>query len=138
MTHRSTPASAVAMNSETEKLVLPLGADHCNPCSAPLRALYVLGAPREARRKQPIQITSLSAREAFIELVRGTFNYLITGSERLERQYTECLGVASRVPARRISYPRVLSALPAVRQAILSDLAEIVSHGNQHESDAAS
>jgi hypothetical protein len=81
------------------------------------------------RRKQRIQLTSLTTKETFIELVGGTFNYLLTGSKRLERQYTECLGVASRVPARRISHPRVLSLLPAVKRAILADLAEIVPYG---------
>jgi hypothetical protein len=131
-------SSAVPMNSETEKLVLPLSADHRQPDPAPLRVLYALSAPREVRRKQRIQITSLTPRETFIELIRGTFNYLITGSERIERQYAECLGVASQVPARRISYPRVLSMLPTVRQAILSDLAEVVRYGYQQETDAAS
>jgi hypothetical protein len=131
-------ASAVTMNGETEKLVLPLSADHLHSVSAPLRVLYVLGAPGELRQKQSIQLTSLSTRETFIELVRGTFNYLVTGSERLERQYTECLGVASRVPARRISYPRVLSALPDVRKAILTDLAEINRSGSQEHFSVAS
>jgi hypothetical protein len=124
-------ASAVPMNSETEKLVLPLSADHGQSGSAPLRAIYVLSPPREVRRKQPIQLTSLSTRETFIALVRGTFNPVVTGSERAERQYTESLGVASQVPARRISYPRVLSMLPAVRKAILSDLADVVRSGYQ-------
>ncbi len=131
-------ASAVPMNNETEKLVLPLSADHRHSGSAPLRALYVLSPPREVRRKQPIQLTSLTTKETFIELVRGTFNFLITGSERLERQYTESLQVASRVPARRISYPRVLSMLPDVRKAILSDLAEVARYRYRQESDAAS
>jgi hypothetical protein len=131
-------ASAVPMNSETEKLVVPLAADHRHSGSAPLRVLYVLAPPREARRKHRIHLDSLSTREAFIELVRGTFNYLVTGSERLERQYVECLDIASRVPARRISYPRVLSMLPDVRKAILSDLAEIARSGYQEHPSAAS
>ena len=131
-------ASAVSMNSETEKLVVPLGADHRHSGSAPLLALYVLSPPREVHRKQSIQLTSLSKKETFLELVRGTFNYLVTGSERLERQYTECLGVASRVPARRISYPRVLSMLPDVRRAIVSDLAEISRSEYQEHPNAAS
>ena len=131
-------ASAVPMNNETEKLVLPLSADHRHSGSAPLRALYVLSPPREVHRKQAIQLTSLTTKETFIELVRGTFNFLITGSERLERQYTASLQVASRVPARRISYPRVLSMLPDVRKAILSDLAEVVRYRYRQESDAAS
>lgn len=131
-------ASAVPMNNETEKLVVPLSADYRHSGSAPLRVLYVLSPPREVRRRQHIQLTSLTTRQTFIALVRCTFNSLITGSERLGRQYAECLQVASEVPARRISHPRVLSMLPDVRKSILSDLAEVVRYGCERESDAAS
>ena len=94
---------------------------HHHGAIAPLRAIYILGGPREQYRKQRIRVTALSARETFVELVRNTFNYLVTGSERMQRQYSESLQVASRVPARRVSYPRMLSTLPAVREAILAD-----------------
>lgn len=113
--------SAVPMNSETEKLVLPLSADQRQHGGAPLRALYVLAPPSAVRRKQRIELRSLTTRETFVGLVRGTFNPLISDTDRLRRQYSECLGIASRVPARRISYPRVLAMLPAVRQMILND-----------------
>lgn len=117
--------SAVPMNSETEKLVLPLNADHRHHDAVPLRALYVLGPPREMQQKQSIKLAPLTTREAFIGLVRGTFNPLVSDSDRLRRQCSECLSIASRVPARRISYPRVLAMLPAVKHAILTDLAAI-------------
>ena len=116
-------ASGVPMNDETEKLVLPLAAEQYYGKSARLRAIYVLTAPREVYRKQRIRMTPLSPRETFIELVRNTFNYLVIGSERLQRQYSESLDLAVRVPARRISYPRDISVLPAVRDAIFADLA---------------
>jgi len=128
-------ASAVPMNNETEKLVVPLSADHRHSGSAPMRVLYVLSPPREVQRKQHIQLIPLTTREAFIALVRCTFNSLITGSERLERQYSESLQVASQVPARRISHPRVLSMLPEVRKTILSDLAEVVRYEYRQESE---
>lgn len=131
-------ASGVPMNSETEKLVLPLRADGHQGHPAPLRAIYVLSGPREVRRKQRIRVSSLSAREAFIELVRNTFNYLVIEPQRLRRQYNECLQVASRVPARRISHPRVLSLLPAVRDAILVDLAEVTACGDKSGASAIS
>lgn len=131
-------ASAVPMNSETEKLVLPLGTDHRHNGSAPLRALYVLGPPREVRRKQGIELTSLTTRETFIGLVRGTFNPLISDSDRLRRQYSECLSIASRVPARRIFYPRVLTMLPAVKQMILNDLVGITRPTYQKDYNAVS
>lgn len=119
-------ANGVPMNNETEKLVLPLKTNYCHSGGASLRALYVLTPPREARRQQHIELIPLSTREAFIALVRGTFNSVVTGADRAGRQYTECLSIASQVPLRRISYPRDLSLLPAVKQAILSDLSELV------------
>jgi hypothetical protein len=131
-------ASAVPMNSETEKLVLPLSPNLRHVGGAPLRALYVLSAPLDVRRQQPIQLTSLSTRETFVELVRGTFNSVLTGPDRLARQYTQCLGFASQVVARRISHPRVVSSLPAVREAILSDFAEIGRTEHREHSRAVS
>ena len=119
-------ANGVPMNNGTEKLVLPLKTNYCHSDSASLRALYVLTPPRETRSEQAIELIPLSTREAFIALVRGTFNSVVTGSDRAARQYTECLSIASQVPLRRISYPRELSLLPAVKQAILSDLADVV------------
>ncbi|MDO8432470.1 MAG: hypothetical protein Q7S58_08690 [Candidatus Binatus sp.] len=116
-------ASAVPMNEETEKLVLPVGADRHHRAAAPLRTIYVLAAPREVFRKQSIRLTRLSQREAFVELIRNTFNYLITDSARLQRQYAESLALVSRVPVKRISYPRVLATLPEVRDTIVADLA---------------
>jgi len=118
-------ASSAPMNNETEKLVMPLSEDHRHSNGAPLRVLYILTPPREVSRKQGVRLTSLTARETFIALVRGAFNHVITGPERLARQYIEYLDVASKVPARRIAYPRVLSMLPDVKEAILSDLAEL-------------
>ena len=115
--------SAVPMNDDTEKLVLPVGEDSYHRLAAPLKIIYVLTAPREVFRKQSVQIIRLSEREAFVELIRNTFNYLITDSERLQRQYDESLALAARVPVKRISYPRVLTSLPEVRAAILADLA---------------
>ena len=120
-------AEGVPMNQLTQKLVLPLTAGRYQAGSAPLRALYLLGGPREQYRKQRIRVTALSARETFVELVRCTFNALVTGSERMQRQYLESLQVSLRVPARRVSYPRVLSVLPAVREAILADLGDLTA-----------
>jgi hypothetical protein len=114
-------AGAVPMNSETTKLVMPLSTDRSHYGSAPLRALYVLGPPREVRRKRRVEMMSFTARETFVWLVRATFNPLISDSDRLRQQYSECLSIARCVPARRISYPRVTAMLPVVKQMILDD-----------------
>lgn len=127
-------ASGVPMNGLTRKLVLPLGPKQRHGRSAPLRAIYVLAAPREVYRKQRIRVIPLSPRQTLIELVRNTFNPLVTDSERLRRQHSEAAQLALRVPARRISYPRSLSVLPAVRDAIVADLTEVIASGHEKHS----
>ena len=114
----------VAMNNWSEKLVLPLGKEHHHARPAPLRTVYVLSSPREVFRKQRIQIATLSQREAFVELIRHTFNHQVTDPERLQRLFAKSMELASKVPVKRISYPRDLSLLPEVRQRILADLAD--------------
>jgi hypothetical protein len=110
------------MNGETEKLVLPIAADRHQGSSAPLRVIYVLSGPRDVFRKQHIQVTALSPREAFVELIRNTFNSLVTDSGRLRRQYSDSLQLVANMPIKRIAYPRVLATLPDVRDTILGDL----------------
>lgn len=115
-------SSGVAMNSETRKLVLPLGAARLSPAPVPLKALYSLAAPRPGSRKQPVRISVLSPRESFMALVKNTFNSRIVHSARLERQFRQTAQVVSAMPVRTLSYPRVLSQLPVVRDAILAEL----------------
>jgi hypothetical protein len=114
-------AAGVPMNELTKKLVLPLDTRQQSG-GVPLRAVYVLSPPHSARREQKIALAPLSARQTFIELVRHTFNYLLTGPHRLQRQYQQCLQMAAGIPARSITYPRLLRALPAVRDTIIADL----------------
>jgi hypothetical protein len=109
------------MNPNTEKLILPL--EQCQRCSTavPVNAIYVLASPRKAR-KQGIRIEPLSSRDGFIKLVENTFNYRVTDSDRLGRQFTQTARLVGAMPVRWLSYPRVLSRLPEVREAILRDL----------------
>lgn len=67
-------------------------------------------------------IRRLSHRRAFLELIRNTFNPVVIERERLKHQFTMDTLVASRVPIKLLSYPRVLASLPSVREAILLDL----------------
>lgn len=55
-------------------------------------------------------------------LVKNTFNSRIVHSARLERQFRQTAQVVSAMPVRTLSYPRVLSQLPVVRDAILAEL----------------
>ena len=120
----------VRMNDWSEKLVLPLGENHHQSVPVPLRAVYVLSGPREVFRKQSIQIATLTQREAFVELIRHTFNHVVTDPGRLQQLFSKSMQLASRVPVKRISYPRDLALLPEVRGRILADLA-----GGERQSD---
>ena len=108
-------SNGVAMNSETRKLILPLSGDRVSLAPAPLRALYTLAAPSEMSRKQPIRISVLPPREGFMALVKNTFNSRIVHPARLERQFKQMTRLASVVPVKELSYPRVLADLPKVR-----------------------
>jgi hypothetical protein len=59
-----------------------------------------------------------------MELIRHTFNHVVTDPKRLQRLFSESLELASRVPVKRLSYPRDLALLPEVRQRLLADLAD--------------
>ena len=115
-------ASGVTMNSITKKLILPLNSSKCCVKPVPLRGIYSIGAPSIASRKKAICIEPLSPREEFMELIKNTFNYRILDGARLARQFTATERLVAGATVRRLSYPRTLDQLSAVRDAILADL----------------
>lgn len=112
-------ASGVPMNTATRKMILPLDTSRVRSTPAPLRAIYALSPPRTVFRKQSIQIERLSPREAFLALVKNTFNYRITDAQRLQRQFQHTSHLAGSVPVFRLAHPRSLDRLEAVRDRIL-------------------
>jgi hypothetical protein len=111
----------VPMNPLTRKQVLPV--ENRNSQAVPLRAVYVLSAPDEDLHGD-VRIDSLSRRDGFVFLTANTFNYLLVGPERLERQVRQASAWIESVPVKRLTYPRSLQRLPEVRQALLQDLAK--------------
>ncbi len=113
------------MNSETSKMVIPLDQNgkmyRREPLS--LRTIYVLTPPARCSRIPSISIRSLSPRRAFIEVLKGTFNVIVVEPARLERQFDLATRLAATIPVKSLSYPRDLSRLPAVIEAVESDLA---------------
>ena len=111
------------MNNDTSKLVIPLGPDEMvSPEGTfPLKAIYVLTPPAKSRGSG-ISITSLSPRRAFVALIKNTFNAVVVDPERLKRQFTLASRLAARVPIKSLSYPRAVGRLPAVCEAVRSDL----------------
>lgn len=110
------------MNNLTPKLIVPLDRARSYEAAVPLKALYVLTRPGVGWSRNRVIIRRLSQRRAFLELLRNTFNPVIIEEKRLKRQFKMATLVASKVPIRSLSYPRILALLPSVREAILSDL----------------
>lgn len=114
--------SGVRMNPETEKLILSL--DRKQSCSipVPLKAVYSLAGLQEVFPNQEIRSLPLPLCQAFIELVKNTFNIRIRDADRLERQLNEAARLVRLVPVRKLWFPRVWRQLPSVREAIIADL----------------
>jgi hypothetical protein len=117
------PVNPVTMNEETNKLILPI--DGQRSCASPvaLKGIYSLAGPGTGCRTSDVRIETLSAREAFVELVRGTFNRRLVNPERLERQFEFMTRLAGLMPVKRLSYPRAIDRLHEVRGIVLADLA---------------
>lgn len=114
-------ALGVPMNSDSKKLVIPIGRGSCfHP--VPLARVYALCAPHEVRRRGSIRVRPLTPREAFISIVAHTFNSEVSGADRLQRQADVAIRLVRSVPVKKLFYPRVLHQLIAVRESIIRDL----------------
>lgn len=115
-------ARGVAMNSGSQKVILPLSYARSVGGPAPVRAIYALPTPTSKAGNQSVRIAMLPPRKSFLALVKNTFNYRIVNPARLERQFEAATRVARLVPVKQVSYPRGLSHISAVRDALLEDL----------------
>jgi hypothetical protein len=114
-------AGAAPMNADTEKLILALDGDQSCPTPVRLAAVYALAAPREVCRNDNVHIEPLSRRQAFVELVRGSFNRRLVSPDRIERQFRSMAALTDAVPVKTLAYPRAIDRLPEVRKAVLAD-----------------
>jgi hypothetical protein len=83
----------------------------------PLRALYVLSDGPE------IAVSPLPPREAFMALVRGSFQLHLDDKERSRELFERIGALQQAVPTRCLTYPREFSRLGDVREAVLADVA---------------
>jgi hypothetical protein len=67
-----------------------------------------------------VRFTPLSAGDSMIELLRSQFQLDTQDPARLRAQFESARRLASSVPVFRLSYPRSLSALDEVANAILA------------------
>lgn len=115
------------LHADTTKLILPLAAAQVNGQSVPLRALYVLPepAPHAARRPGRVSIAPVEGQEAFLEILRAAFNLMWVDRSRLANQFTVATRLVRDVPVRRLAYPRRLSFLSTVCDAVIADAAAL-------------
>lgn len=113
----------VPMNHVTPKLVIPLDPIGRAVAEAtPLRALYLL-EPRPRVNRSRISLQHLSPRQAFVALLSNTFNAALRDPTRLRRQLDLTARLVTAVPVTRVAFPRRLALLPAVRDAIRTEIA---------------
>jgi hypothetical protein len=109
--------SAAPMAPTSGKHVFSMPGSHEG--EATLERIYLLGPAREAQR---VTTRRLSMRRACIALVGHSFNVQLTDSARLQRQFLLATAVAAQIPITLLSYPRHLSRLAEVRDAVFADM----------------
>lgn len=110
------------LNAGTTKLVLPLERGHARQPLVPLRSIYVLAPPGNSTTRTTVRIETLAARDVFLEIVGAAFNLAVVERERLANQFVFARRLSADVPVRRLIYPRRLSELAAVCDALLEDV----------------
>lgn len=112
----------VSINPASTKRIIPLAAEKCCAHPVPVAALYALRTPTDEESDTSARIERLSARDAFLELLRGTFNSRIRTPQRLKQQFASYSHLARKVPVKRLTYTRELSNIFDVRDLVLHDL----------------
>jgi hypothetical protein len=110
-------ALAVVLPGE-EKRRVPIAAEAFCSGRRPLAALYI--PERRTETVGPVEIETLSPRDAVIELVRESFLTRLLESAGLHgMRLAAFVALARQIPIRRISYPTGIELLPDVRAAIV-------------------
>ena len=115
--------SGARLNPDTSKLVLKLSGDETCNRAVPLRTLYVLGDPGQetGNGSARITITSLRGKDAFLEVLRATFNLIRVDRARLANHFAIASRLAADIPIRRLAFPRGLRLLGGVCEAVIAD-----------------
>ncbi len=109
------------LNPGTRKLVLSLTGRDATAAAVPLDALYVLCGSARSRRASRVTLTPLRGQRAFVEVIRSAFNLIQIDKARLENQFRMATSLVNIVPVTRLTYPRKLSRLAEVCEAVLAD-----------------
>ena len=119
-------ASSGKMNPYGSKRIYPLNCQLMQQNPTPLHAIYVI-RPAWSGRGSRITIRTITVRRAIIDLVSNTFNVAVREPARLSQQLKFASTLAGEVPIKSLSYPRELSRLPEVIEAVKRDVGQIAS-----------
>jgi hypothetical protein len=114
-------AVGVLMNNATEKLVIPVDVEHSARSPQPIKTFFRLRPPSKMSIINRVTIRTRSQRQACFDLIANTYNSRIRTRERLSNQFGMVTRLANTVPVKALSYPRELSRLPEVVDAIVKD-----------------
>ena len=92
--------------------------------AVPLRRLYCLARAEEVDPSSDVTITRLAFGDAFIALVQAAFQLDCHDKARLRGSFEACGRVSRQPLLHRLAYPRELSLLPRVREAVLANLVD--------------
>ena len=114
---------ATPMNTGTSKLVMPLAANEAVRRPMPVETLYVLPEALDpaGRAQSAIRIDPVRDADAFLAIVRSTFNSVVTDRDRLANQFAFAQRLTSSIRVRQLHYPRRLARLKDVCDAIVAD-----------------
>lgn len=107
------------MNPLTSKAVIPLKPHQSCSEAMPLGTIYVLAPATAGVRNATIR--RLTPRQAFIELLRNTFNRDVKDPARLEQLFRHAAWLSASVPVKLLRYPRDLKTLTALHDVIRVD-----------------
>ncbi|CAN5867785.1 hypothetical protein BH23GEM5_BH23GEM5_15640 [soil metagenome] len=115
--------SGTRVHPQSPKLLVPLKPPLAHEFATPLKALYVLPQPGTVPDDEDVTIAAGAPQRACLELIKNTYNAVVASPERLQSQLAFAGRLTTSIPVKFLSYRRDLRLLPAIREAILSDLA---------------
>jgi hypothetical protein len=108
------------MNPDSKKVIVPLERSGVYAGPVPLHGFFVLDEPERDGVEPRIDV--LVGAQAFLELVRATFNTRLLDARRLHRQFFTAQDWIDRIPVRRLGYPRTFNMLERVCEALVTDV----------------
>jgi hypothetical protein len=117
---KAQPSCAVSQLNSKRRLTRIPGMSPGISTARRVAALFVLAPPRA--KSETIRTTLLSARDRFVQLIRFTYLMDVTDKRGLRSEFDEIAKIVETVPMYSIEYPRQISHLRQVQDAILASL----------------